>query len=113
MNGNGGNTKPSSDQNVNRSPATPWMLSWPPVITNAATLCLMSTRLWMVTWFCTQFSRSAILKYSAAAAPQRIGVPSSTTSAQWTRPSYTPVSWSAGSRSVMAHGQVQACEAFE
>src|SRR5512134_3212133 len=113
MNGNGGNTNPSSDQNVNRLPATPWMLSWPPVMMNDATLCLMSTRLWIVTWFCTQLSRSAMRKYSAAAEPQRIGVASRTTSAQLTSPSYTAVSWSSGSRSVIAQGHVHAWEALE
>src|SRR5216117_3099511 len=61
MNGNGGNTKPSSDQKVNMPPATAWMLSCPPVMINAATLFLMSTRLWIVIWFCTQFNRSIIL----------------------------------------------------
>src|SRR5213592_2558246 len=61
MNGNGGNTKPSSDQKVNMPPATAWMLSCPPVMMNAATLFLMSTRLWIVIWFCTQFNRSIIL----------------------------------------------------
>ena len=61
MNGNGGNTKPSSAQKVNIAPATAWMLSWPPVMMNAATLFLINTWLRMVTWFCTQFSRSIIL----------------------------------------------------
>src|SRR6266513_38842 len=61
MNGNGGNTKPSSAQNVNMAPATAWMLSWPPVMMNAATLFLISTLSWIVTWFCTQFKRSIIL----------------------------------------------------
>src|SRR5438445_11156365 len=61
MNGNGGNTNPSSDQNVSMPPATAWMLSWPPVMMNAATLFLISTLSWIVIWFCTQFSRSIIL----------------------------------------------------
>src|SRR5690242_1778098 len=61
MNGNGGNTNPSSAQKVNIEPATAWMLSWPPVMMNAATLFLMSTVLRIVTWFCTQFRRSIIL----------------------------------------------------
>src|SRR2546428_1473354 len=61
MKGNGGNTKPSSDQKGNRPPATAWVLSCPPVVVNAATLVLMRRLLWMVIWFCTQFSRSASL----------------------------------------------------
>ena len=43
--------------------ATCWMLSCPPVIINEATLFLISTRFFNVIWFCTQFNRSAILKY--------------------------------------------------
>src|SRR5437867_4557997 len=61
MNGNGGKTNPSSAQKVNKLPATAWMLSCPPVMMNAATLFLISIWLWIVTWFCTQFSRSIIL----------------------------------------------------
>src|SRR5213592_54620 len=113
MNGNGGNTNPNSDQNVNMLPATAWMLSCPPVMMNAATLLRISTLLWIVTWFCTQFRRSTILLYRDEALPRRIGVEIRTTSAQCTSPSYTGVSWSSGSRSVMAHGQVQAWEALE
>jgi len=43
------------------APATAWILSWPPVMMNAATLFLISTLSWIVTWFCTQFKRSIIL----------------------------------------------------
>jgi len=57
--GKGGNTNPQLDQKVNMPPATAGCL--PPVMMNAATLFLMSTRLWIVIWFCTQFNGSIIL----------------------------------------------------
>ena len=53
---------PSSAKKPSIWPATPWMLSWPPTMMKPATLLRISTRLLIVTAFCTQLSRSAILK---------------------------------------------------
>src|SRR3989442_7120799 len=61
MNGKGGETKPNSDPKGNNPPPTALDLSFPPALMKAATLFLMSTRLWIVIWFCTQFNRSIIL----------------------------------------------------
>ncbi len=60
MNGNCGKWQPISAKNISMWPATAWMLSCPPVMMNAATLLRSMTRSRMVTWFCTQFSRSTI-----------------------------------------------------
>src|SRR5258706_2820961 len=111
--GNGGKCTQSSEKKHSISPATPCTLSCPPVIRKAATLRRISTLSRIVIWFWMQLRRSAILKYKALATPQRIGVETSTTSAQCTRASYTSVSSSAASICVIEQGQVQAFALFE
>jgi len=87
MNGNCGTSKPSSVKNTSICPATAWILSWPPVTMNAATLFRIKTLSRIVTWFWMQFIRSIILKYSELADPQRIGDATMIASAQKTIPS--------------------------